>query len=75
MELSSIEWNEVRSSNLKAVSYNREDQQLFVLFHGGRIYAYYRVPAAEYERLLQADSKGQYFTTHIRNRYEFKRLA
>ena len=42
----------IRSSNLRAVGYDRLRHVLTVQFHGGEIYDYFRVPESVYAGLL-----------------------
>jgi hypothetical protein len=43
-------------------------------FRDGAIYRYFDVPAAVYNDLLAADSKGSYFNKQIRGRFRHIRL-
>lgn len=62
----------VKSSNIKDVSYNRENKILSITFHkGNRVYSYYDVPFAVYAKLLKAPSKGEYLAAFIKPRYEY----
>ena len=45
-----------------------------VEFHDGAVYRYFEVPAEVAEAFLASDSKGHYFVTFIRGRYEFLRV-
>jgi KTSC domain-containing protein len=59
----------VTSSVIAALGYDHSDRILEVEFHTGRIYRYYLVPRAAFDRLLQADSIGDSFNRAIRTRY------
>ena len=63
----------VSSSNLSGVGY--ESGTLYIRFHNGRLYAYYNVPASEYEALMSASSHGKYFNANIRNLYDYDRIG
>ena len=65
----------VKSEMLVAVRYSEEDQQLDVIFRTGEKYRYLRVPRAEYDGLISAESLGQYMHKNILGgRYEYERL-
>ncbi len=60
------------SSTLKSAGY--AEGVLEVEFHDGAVYRYFEVPAEVAEAFLASDSKGHYFVTFIRGRYEFLRV-
>jgi len=62
----------VDSSNLKSVGY--DNQNLFVEFGKGTVYVYYNVPQELYLELLNADSKGKYLNSNIKNVYQYERI-
>lgn len=62
----------VVSSNLDEVGYDGQD--LYIRFHGGRLYRYFNVPESVYIELLNAPSKGQYHARHIKYVYRYERL-
>jgi hypothetical protein len=62
------------SSSLESADYDPKKRQLTVLFrHGGR-YRYAQVPRRIYRDLLAAESKGRFFTRHIRGYFRFEKL-
>jgi lysyl-tRNA synthetase class 2 len=61
----------VDSKSLRKVGYNAERRILQVQFQNRSIYQYFEVPAAVYQELLQAPSKGAYFNRSIRPRFDF----
>jgi hypothetical protein len=64
----------VESVTLAAVGYD-ETQELLQLEFGSRaVYLYFGVPAAVYEALLGASSKGRYFNGRIRGRYPYRQI-
>lgn len=69
-----LEWVSVDSSVVKAVGYRVKAQQLYMQFHSGDIYRYFEFPLQRYEEFLSADSKGRYFSQHIRSRFRYERL-
>ena len=64
----------VSSSNLCSVGYDPHSQTLEIEFNHGGVYQYAGVPEGEYEGLMNAGSKGQYFHANIKNRYPFNKL-
>ena len=64
----------VESSNLASIGYNTTNEILEIEFNHGGIYQYFDVPKNIYEELMNANSHGKYFTSNIRNDYEFIKL-
>ena len=64
----------VESSNIEAVGYDQEEQELIIEFKSGRTYIYFDVPFDVYTGLMDAESKGKYFHKNIRNIYEYQEL-
>ena len=65
---------EVTSSVLAAVSYDTGKRVLELEFHSGASYRYFEVPEELFNRLLTADSKGQFFGTNIRDKFRSERV-
>ena len=63
----------VISSNVVAVGYKDQKQELFVTFKNGS-YVYTEVPRSEFEGLLKASSKGKYIHQHIKGYYPYSRV-
>ena len=62
------------SSLLKAAAYPNHSAVLQLVFHNGAVYCYFGVALQTYHQLLRAESKGGYFNSHIRNRFNFTKL-
>lgn len=62
----------VDSSNLESVGY--DNGTLYVHFHSGGTYSYSGVPEPVYHELMNAASKGEYFSAYIKNSYPYQRL-
>lgn len=63
------------SSAVSHARYDRRHRRLYLTFReSGEIYVYLDVPAAEYEALLAAPSKGRFVNERIRDRYRFLHL-
>jgi hypothetical protein len=65
----------VESATLRAVAYDEGRGILQVEFRTRAIYHYFGVPAAVYETLLGAPSKGSYFNRAIRGRFPYALCA
>jgi hypothetical protein len=61
--------DEVESSVIKSVGYDRKTNVLEVEFRTGRIYQYLLVPQSVYRELMRSDSIGKYFNAEIRGSY------
>lgn len=61
---------EVRSSNLRAIGYDPSAQLLEIEFRSGAVYAYQAVLPSEADGLMASESKGKYFASRIRDRYQ-----
>lgn len=64
----------VSSSNVRSIGYDADSQTLEIEFNHGGVYQYAGVPGGEYDGLMSAGSKGQYFHTNIKNRYPFTKF-
>jgi KTSC domain-containing protein len=64
----------VESTTLVAVGYDENLKRLQLEFCSRAVYLYFGVPAAVYEALLDAPSKGRYFNGTIRGRYPYRRI-
>lgn len=62
----------VDSSAIRAVEYDARTHVLTVQFTSMQVYDYLDVPESEYLGLLNAESKGSYFSRNIRDRYAFR---
>ena len=57
------------SNVIRSFDYESSTQILRVEFNNGSIYKYHDVPEKVYQELKSAPSVGQYFNTHIREKY------
>ena len=65
----------VDSSNIEAIGYDSEAQELHVRFlSSGATYVYSDVDAAVFDEPMQADSKGSYLNLRIKGNYSYHRL-
>lgn len=64
----------VDSSNLVSVGYDSDSLTLEIEFKGDRVYQYFDVPETLYQELMQASSKGTFFSENVRDQYRYTRL-
>jgi hypothetical protein len=64
----------VESSAILRIWYRSKDATLLVTFVTGTTYAYDGVPAPIYDSFLAAESHGQFFNLHIRDRYPYRQV-
>jgi hypothetical protein len=66
----------LESEALSFVRYDEKTRELFAIFRGRkhRRYVYEGVTPDEYTQLMQAESKGAWFNTHIRDRHPFREV-
>jgi hypothetical protein len=65
----------VDSSTLATIAYDRTRELLQLEFTSRALYQYSGVPAAVYQGLLSATSKGNYFNRAIRGKFPFRRIC
>jgi len=63
-----IQRSPVRSSALRSVGYDEQQQTLEIEFTSGAVYRYFDVPPEVYRGLMAAESHGRYFHQHVRNK-------
>jgi len=64
------EFKKVESSNLNAVKYDKEKEELTVEFKGGSQYLYLKVPVHTFDSFIVAESKGKFFHKEIKGKFE-----
>lgn len=65
----------VDSSNVEAIGYDIDTQELHVRFlKSGQTYVYYGVEEWVFQELTQADSKGSYINARIKPHYQCGKL-
>ena len=65
---------EVNSSMLRTVAYDAPSERLTLTFVNGQVYAYTNVPQSVVDELLNAESKGQYFNSEIKDAFPYTRV-
>ena len=59
----------VSSSGIRSVSYDSESSRLYITFHSGGPYTFYRVPPEIFHGLINSSSPGSYYHNRIAGRY------
>lgn len=68
------EMHYVDSSNVEAIGYDSDSQELHVQFLKSGTYVYYDVEEWVFQEFMQADSKGRYINNNIKNHYQYGKL-
>lgn len=66
-----ITMKECKSSNICSYGYCADTKCLRIEFKSGGTYQYSKVPQELFDGLEKSDSKGSYFYSHIRNKFDF----
>ena len=70
-----MEWLTIDSKMLASVAYDPEKQILYLRFRTGDVYRYFDLPAEDYRKFLNAESRGKYFLANIRDQFRYERMA
>lgn len=65
----------IASSMIRAAGYEEATQTLEVMFNSGKVYRYFQVPAAVYDGLIAAPSKGRYMQDYVIDCYPCRQVA
>jgi hypothetical protein len=65
---------QVDSTAIREIDYDAERAKLLVRFESGEQYVYVGVPGEVHRSFVEANSKGRFFQSQIRDRYPFNRL-
>ena len=63
------------SNAVAEIRYDHARERLTVMFVTGRIYEYVNVPVEVAASFQSAFSKGAFFETYIRDRYDFREIT
>ena len=70
-----MERHPVVSTNLRSIGFDPSTHMLEVEFvDSGAIYQYFMVPKSVYAELMAAESIGEFFNHHIKDRFGFRKL-
>ena len=72
--MNNIKWIDVESSNVNAIGYNENNQEVYIRFNNGTTYKYSNVPIQEFEGLKNAPSIGSYLHRNIKGSYPYERV-
>ena len=75
MQYNAVKLHHLNSSSLAAAGYDPYQHELDIAFRLDGVYRYFNVSPRTYRALMQADSKGQFFTGYIRGHYRFEKVA
>jgi hypothetical protein len=70
-----MDWRYFESKLLASSAYDDRKHILYLHFRSGEVYRYFEFPEDQYRELLDAESRGRYFLSNIRNRFTYERLA
>jgi hypothetical protein len=62
------------STVIRSFTYDPQKAELFVTFQSGRRYAYVGVSEETFGAMKRAFSKGEFFNSHIRAHFPFRRV-
>ena len=65
----------ISSSNLEALTYDGDSEELIIEFKDGGRYAYDKVPKKIIEAFLEDQSKGKFFHANIKSKYDYKKIS
>ena len=68
-------WLPLESKMFTSVAHDPDKQILYLRFQSGDVYRYFEFPDDNYLTFLSAESKGRFFLAHIRDRYQYERMA
>ena len=69
-----VDWLPLDSSVFTATAYLPATRTLYLRFHSGELYCYFDFPPQQYRAFLASDSKGQYFSKNIRDRFRYQHV-
>jgi hypothetical protein len=70
-----MDWQPFESKLLASSAYDAGKHTLYLRFRSGEVYRYFDFPQEQYREFLNAESRGRYFLSHIRNQFRYERMA
>jgi hypothetical protein len=58
-----------------SVAYDASQCILYLRFHSGDVYRYFHFRNHDYQHFLSVESRGRQFLSHIRNSFQYERMA
>lgn len=74
-EMDRMHREKLTSSMFNCAGYNPQERILELAFNSGEVYHYYDVPPEIYRDFLKAESKGQYFHSHIDDVFTYRQIS
>ena len=68
-------WQTIESKMFTAAAYEAEPRVLYLRFTSGDVYRYFDFPEEQWREFLEAESRGRFFLSCIRDRFPYERLA
>jgi hypothetical protein len=65
----------VKSSNISSIGYDPGGNILEIEISTGSVYEYLAVPSSVHESFMRASSKGSFFASQIRNKYQTRQVS
>ena len=69
-----MKWKAVTSSAISQIGYDPVTTALGVRFKSGSTYEYHNVEPETYDAFARAASKGKFFQSEIRDRYDYDQV-
>ena len=70
-----MDWQPFESKLLASSAYDAGKHILYLRFRRGGVYRYFEYPEEQYQEFLDAESRGRYFLSHIRNQFRYEPMA
>jgi KTSC domain len=70
-----VDWLPLDSSVFTSAAYLSFQRTLYLRFRTGELYCYFDFPPQQFRDFLAAESKGQYFSSNIRDRFPYQHLV
>jgi hypothetical protein len=70
-----MDWQPLESKLLTSSAHDAARHTLYLRFRSGEVYRYFEFPEEQYREFLDAESRGRYFLSCIRNQFSYERLA
>jgi hypothetical protein len=70
-----MDWQPLESKMFLSTAYDAENRILYLRFRSGDVYRYFEFSAEQNQDFQNAESRGRYFLSHIRDRFRYERLA
>jgi hypothetical protein len=70
-----MDWQPLESKMFLSAAYDAEHEILYLRFRSQDVYSYFEFSDDRYQEFLNAESRGPYFLSHIRDRFRYERMA